>query len=150
MGSGQQAWCWCSDESWTRESKWEVQWEDMDGVHYGHFKEVKCVRRAKSSVYWPGCDDQIRNILASCANFQENRHKNSASPLYPARIPDHRFQLVSTDIFQFAGIHYLLLVDDYSKWPCVETLGFLSSRVTIEALDGFFFWFWCPREVDVG
>lgn len=55
---------------WTRESKWEVQREDMDGVHYGHFKEVKCVRRAKSSVYWPGCDDQIRNILASCANFR--------------------------------------------------------------------------------
>jgi hypothetical protein len=52
--------------------------EAMDGVHYGHFGEVKCVRRAKSSVYWPGCDDQIINMVASCATCQENRNRNPA------------------------------------------------------------------------
>lgn len=41
--------------------------EAMDGIHFDHFWEVKCVRRAKSSVYWPGCDDQIRNMVASCS-----------------------------------------------------------------------------------
>jgi hypothetical protein len=80
--------------------------EAMDGVHYGHFGEVKCVRRAKSLVYWPGCDDKIRNMVASCATCQENRNKNPSLPLYPAQIPDHPFQLVSADIIQFAGVHY--------------------------------------------
>lgn len=105
--------------------------EAMDGIHYGNFGEVKCVRWAKSSVYWRGYDDQIRNMVASCGTCQENRHKNPALPLYPARIPDHSFQLVLVDIFQFAGIHYMLLVDDYSKWPCVATLRSLSSAAMI-------------------
>jgi hypothetical protein len=30
--------------------------------------------------------------------------------MLPSRIPVHPFQLVSADIFQFAGVHFLLLV----------------------------------------
>ena len=52
----------------------------MDGIHFGHFGEVKSVRRAKSSIYWLGCDDQIRNMVASCSSCKENRHKNPALP----------------------------------------------------------------------
>ena len=55
--------------------------EVMDGVHDCHFGEVKSVQRAKSAVYWPGCDDQIRNMVASCSICQENRHRNPAQPL---------------------------------------------------------------------
>jgi hypothetical protein len=85
----------------------------MEGIHFGHFVEVKCVRWAKSSVFWPDCDDQIRNMVASCATCQKNRHKNPA--LFPVLLPVHPFQMVSADIFQFAGVHYLILVDEYSK-----------------------------------
>ena len=49
--------------------------EVMESVHDGHFGEVKSVLWARSSVYWPGCDDEIRNI-ASCSTCQESRHKN--------------------------------------------------------------------------
>jgi hypothetical protein len=50
--------------------------ETMEGVHFGNFCKVKSVRRAKSSVFWPGCDDHIRNMVASCATRQKNRHKH--------------------------------------------------------------------------
>ena len=119
----------------------------MDGIHYGHFGEVKCIRRAKSSVYWPACDDQIRNLVASCNTCQENRHKNPALPMLPSRIPVHPFQLVTADIFQFAGVHYLLLLDGYSKWPCVAKLRSLTSAATIQAMDGFFADFGVPEEL---
>ena len=79
--------------------------EAMDGIHYGHFGEVKCIRRAKSSVYWPGCDDQIRNLVASCNTCQENRHKNPALPMLPSRIPVHPFQLVSDCRLIFFSLH---------------------------------------------
>lgn len=52
----------------------------MTGIHDGHFGEVKCVLRARSAVYWPGCDDQIRNMVASCPTCQEHRHRNPAPP----------------------------------------------------------------------
>ncbi len=46
--------------------------------------------------------------------------------------------MVSVNIFQFAGVHYLLLVDEYSTWPCVAKLKYLTAASTIEALGGFF------------
>ncbi|XP_045030394.1 uncharacterized protein K02A2.6-like [Daphnia magna] len=86
-------------------------------------------------------------MVASCPSGQENRHNNPALPLFPTRIPVHPFQKVSADIFQFGGVHYLLLVDEYSKWPCVATLRTLTSSSTIEALDGFFADFGTHEEI---
>lgn len=80
--------------------------EAMEGIHFDHFGEVKCVRRAKSSVFLPGCDDQIRNMAASCSFCQENWHKNPTLPLFPIRLPVYPFQMVSADIFQFGGLHF--------------------------------------------
>ena len=77
--------------------------EVMAGIHDGHFGEVKSVLRARSVVYWPGCDDQIKNMVASCPICQECRHRNPALPLFPVTLPVHPFQLVSGDLFQFTG-----------------------------------------------
>jgi hypothetical protein len=61
--------------------------EAMEGIQFGHFGKVKNVRRTKSSVFWPDCDDHIRNMVASFATCQKNRHKNPALPLFPVRLP---------------------------------------------------------------
>ncbi|KZR99190.1 Uncharacterized protein APZ42_005048, partial [Daphnia magna] len=82
--------------------------EAMDGVHDGHFGETKSVLRAKSSVYWPGWEDHIRNVVASCPVCQENRPKNPRLPLFPVRIPEYAFQLVSADLFEFNNVNYIL------------------------------------------
>lgn len=42
----------------------------MEGIHDGHFGELQRVLKAKSAVYWPGCDDQIRNMVDSCVTCQ--------------------------------------------------------------------------------
>jgi hypothetical protein len=89
--------------------------ETMEGIHDGQFGETKSVLRAKSAVYWPGWEDQVKNMVASCAVCQENRCRNPKQPLYPVRLPDYAFQMVSADIFHFESVNYLLLVDSYSK-----------------------------------
>jgi hypothetical protein len=65
--------------------------------------------------------------------MSRNLRKNPALPLFPTRLPIHPLRMVSADIFQFGGVHYLLLVDEYSKWPCVARLRTLTSASTIEA-----------------
>ena len=57
--------------------------EVLEGIHDGHFGELKCILRAKSAVYWPGCDEQIRNMVASCVTCQTHRHRNPSPPLRP-------------------------------------------------------------------
>lgn len=84
-------------------------------IHNGHFGEVKFVLRVKSAVYWPGCDDQIWNMVASCPTCKTHRHRNTLQPLHPVSLPAHAFQQVSADIFMFSGVNIFLLVEAYSK-----------------------------------
>jgi len=121
--------------------------EVLRRIHDGHFGEVKCVERAKSSVYWPGYCDQIRNVVASCAACQENRHKNPAQPLYPVSLPVHPFEKVGSDLIEYGGVHYLRLVDYYSKWPCVTPLKSLVSSSVISEMDRYFAEFGIPSEL---
>ena len=46
------------------------------GGYTRHFSETKSVLRAKSAVYWPGWEDQVKNMVASCLVCQENRNRN--------------------------------------------------------------------------
>ncbi len=118
--------------------------ETMEGIHDGHFGETKSVLRAKSAVYWPGWEDQVKNMVASCAVCQEKSCRNPKQPLYPVRLP--AFQMVSADIFHFESVNYLLLVDSYSKWPWVVPLKSMTSAVLIEEM--FFCDFGRPEEFE--
>ena len=41
----------------------------------------------------------------------------------PHDVPQHPFQKVGADLFELNGVHYLLVVDYYSKFPIVRRLG---------------------------
>ena len=122
--------------------------ETMEGIHDGHFGETKSVLRAKSAVYWPGWEDQVKNMVASCSVCQENRSRNPKLPLHPVRIPDYAFQMVSADLFEFGRVKYILLVDSYSKWPCVVPLKSTTSSALIEEMSRFFCDFGRPEELE--
>jgi hypothetical protein len=121
--------------------------EVLAGIHDGHFGEVKCILRAKSAVYWPGCDEQIRNMVASCSTCQTHRHRNPAQPLRPVPLPVHAFQWVSADIFLHGGVNYLLIVDAYSKWPACVPLRSLSSSSVVAEMERIFSDFGVPEIV---
>ena len=121
--------------------------EALEGIHDGHFGEIKCVLRARSAVYWPGWEEQVRNAVASCAICQEHRHRNPQLPFYPVRVPDHAFQLVSSDLSEFSQVHYLLLVDAYNKWQCVVPIKSTTSSALISEMARFFSDFGRPEEL---
>ena len=121
--------------------------EVMEGVHDGHFGEIKSVLRARSAVYWPGCDDQIRNMVASCSTCQQNRHKNPSQPIYPVKLPVYPFQMLSADHFKFGGIDHLLVIDSYSKWPCATPLKNLTASNTVAEMERIFADFGTPEEL---
>lgn len=116
-------------------------------IHDGHFGEVKCVERARSSVYWPGYCEQVRNVVAGCSTCQENRHRNPAQPLYPVKLPGHPFEKIGTDLFEFKGVNYLLVVDYFSKWPCVAPLQSLHTTAVLNEMERLFADFGIPCDM---
>ena len=85
-------------------------------------------------------------MVASCLVCQENRNRNPKLSLHPVRILDYAFQIVSADLFEFGRVKYILLVDSYSKWPCVVPLKSTTSSALIEEMSRFFCDFGRPEE----
>ena len=116
-------------------------------IHDGHLGISKCVERAKLTVYWPRYIDQVTNLVEGCAKCQENRHQNPAQPSYPVPIPDYPFQKVAADLYEVRGVHYLLVVDYFSKWPCAVPLKTITSAAVITELKRFFIDFGVPEQL---
>jgi len=124
-----------------------LQPEVLRKIHDGHFGEVKCIERAKSSVYWPNYVEQIRNLVASCSSCQLNRHRNPAQPLHPIDPPDYPFQKIGADLFEFRGVDYLLVVDYYSKWPSALPLRSLTASSVIREMERIYADFGVPEQL---
>ena len=106
----------------------------ISGIHDGHFGIGKCTGGAKTTVYWPGYINQIRDIVESCAECQQNREANPAMPLQPHEVSSYPYQVVASDLFELDGHSYLLVV---SKWPSVVKLADTRSSTMIGHLEMF-------------
>ncbi|XP_057380138.1 uncharacterized protein K02A2.6-like [Daphnia carinata] len=124
-----------------------LQPEVLRQIHEGHLGISKCIERAKLTVYWPNYVDQITNMVEACNMCQDHRHQNSNQPCFPVAIPDYAFQKVATDLYEIAGVHYLLVIDYYSRWPCAAQLRGITSASVVEELKRIFVDFGFPEQL---
>ena len=99
----------------------------LEATHTGHQGETKCLLLARQSVFWPGISNDIRQMVKDSALC--NRHQQ-AQPKLPAMQPDlptRPWEKLGSDIFQFNGANYLIIVDYYSRFPIIRPLGDISA-----------------------
>ena len=107
--------------------------QTMLKIHEGHQGAERCRLRVKSSVWWPGVTGEVQQFVENCRDCaKEARHRRE--PLLPTPLPDYPWQVVGTDLFEFKGAHYLLVVDYFSRYPEVAKLTSTTSRSIIEEL----------------
>ena len=59
-------------------------------------------------------------------------------PMIPSPLPTYPWEKVATDLFEFQGQHYLLLVDYFSQYPEVIRLTSTTSASVISAMKSVF------------
>ena len=107
------AWIWDAQQQATQNGQPAIviprslRTEVLQRIHSGHFGEVKCFERARSSVYLSGYCDQVRNAVVSCSVCQEHRHANPLQPSHPISLLDHPFEKVGSDLLEYGGANYL-------------------------------------------
>ena len=74
------------------------------------------LRRARTSVWWPGMNVQLKKFIASCEVCNAFQTKNQKETLLSHEIPNRLWSKVASDIFEWNKEHYLVLVDYYSDW----------------------------------
>ena len=57
-----------------------LQDEYLRCLHTGHFGISKCQARAKSTVYWPGIDKHIMNLIGHCDTSRSMQHATPPPP----------------------------------------------------------------------
>lgn len=89
-------------------------------IHEAHFGIEKCKNRARELMYWPGMSRDIEDTVLKCTVCEKFKKTNTKEPLHPHAIPERPFEKIGIDLMEFRNVHYLVLIDYYSKWIEIE------------------------------
>jgi hypothetical protein len=89
--------------------------EILDQIHVGHQGITKCRERTHQSVWWPGINRQLGDIILSCPECCKDRQPPTL-PLKPSEYPKLPWETVGTDLFSWKESNYLLIVDYFSRF----------------------------------
>ena len=100
-------------------------------MHEGHLGLNKCKMRAKETVYWPGMNEQLEQLILNCQlclKYSRSKDKNTPITALGHEIPSVPWSKVATDIFHFKSKSYLLVVDYTSRFPIVREIKSMSAQ----------------------
>ncbi|XP_063384581.1 uncharacterized protein K02A2.6-like isoform X1 [Cydia fagiglandana] len=121
--------------------------EMLDIIHSGHAGVVKCKKRARKVLYWPGMSRDIEDYVLACRVCEKYRMSNCKQPIISHEIPDLPFSKVGMDIGYYAGKDFLVVVDYFSKWIEVAKLKNKSTTNIIDELIKIFSTLGIPRQI---
>ena len=107
-------------------------------LHDSHRGAEATKRRAKQTVFWPGINADITNVVRACdacqtllPSQQQEEYRNDDHPRRP-------FESISAD-FSVAGKSFLVIVDRLSGWPVVFPCGKdTTAAATIKHFNRYF------------
>ena len=95
------------------------------------FRIKKYKLHAKETVYWPGLNDQLEDVLLNCElclKYSNSKCKQEPSLLLGPEMLLHPWTKLATDVFHFEGVSYLLIVDYTSRFPVVCKLTLMTGQ----------------------
>ena len=106
-------------------------------LHSGHQGTTKCYERARQPVWWPGIRSDLEDVIRKCIICSKHRTQH-AELLLPSAFPDHHWQKVASDLFEWKRTNYLLIVDYYSRYIEIAKLSSTTSNDIINHLKSVF------------
>ena len=103
----------------------------MKQIHKGHLGLNKCKLRAKETVYWPGLNNELEDLVLNChlcLKYSNEKCKLEPSLALGQEVPLYPWTKLVTDIFHFEGASYLLIVDYTSSYPVVCKLTSMTDQ----------------------
>ena len=120
----------------------------LNTLHTAHQGPDSILRRARQTVYWPALDKDVVSICSRCKECIKNAPSNTKEHLMLSPVPEFPFQNTVSDIFSFAGHHYLIYADRLTGWT--ELFYFSqdpTSSMIIKSLRDVFHRFGVPMEM---
>ena len=101
---------------------------------------------ARSTVYWPRIDFDIEDLCRKCTFCGQFQNKPDKPSIHPWMMPEKPWSRLHLDhAINFLGRNWLVLVDAYSKYPCIHPTTSTSSKSTTAILEQEFAHFGYPH-----
>ena len=115
-------------------------------LHLGHFGMQRMKQLARSTVYWPRIDFDIEDFCRKCTSCGQFQNKPDKPSIHPWMMPEKPWSRLHLDhAINFLGRNWLVLVDAYSKYPCIHPTTSTSSKSTTAILEQEFAHFGYPH-----
>ncbi|XP_055623431.1 uncharacterized protein K02A2.6-like [Toxorhynchites rutilus septentrionalis] len=95
---------------------------DIDDVTPRLQRIEKTLSKARTQFFWPGMTNDLKELVSSCTICEKFRRNNCKEPLVQDNISEYPFQRVSTDIYEYGGYDWLVVIDAYSGFICSDRL----------------------------
>ena len=95
----------------------------LSDLHDSHQGSVCTKQRARLTVYWPGIDNDIDNIILSCQLCQDHLPAHPKEPLIQKPKPLRPFQEIAVDYCTYGGQQFLIIVDCFTDWSEIIPMG---------------------------
>ena len=109
----------------------------LKATHTGHQGETKCLLLARQSIFWPGISGDIRQVVKDCEICNQYQQAQPKLPAMQPDLPTRPWEKLGSDIFQFNGANYLIIVDYYSRFPIIRPLVDTSASTISSHLNQF-------------
>lgn len=116
-------------------------------IHQGHNGMERCKSRARQSLYWPGMNAEIEELVARCSYCLTYRNKQQSEHLIDHEIPNSPWIKVASDVFHLLGHHYVIVTDYYSGYIEIERIADTTSPSVITKLKKIFARHGIPQEL---
>ena len=105
----------------------------------GHQGIIKTKQLMQEKVWFVGIDKTVERIVSQCLLCQVATPVNKRELLKLSKLLDRPWSELSIDLTEIPTSDYLLVItDDHSKFPIVETITSTSARAVIPKLDQIF------------
>lgn len=120
----------------------------LDILHTGHTGMQRMKQLARTAVYWPGIDSEIATLCKKCTGCAEHQNSPPKEVNHPWIRPEKPWMRIHIDhAINFLGSNWLIVVDAYSKYPCIHKTSSTSTATTIDLLEESFAHFGYPNQI---
>ena len=126
-----------------------MQEKILNIAHEGHQGVVRTKQLLRSCVWFPGINKKVESLINSCLACQAVDETSAPNtPIQMTPMPEAPWTNVSIDFFGpvHPGNEYLMvLIDDFSRFPIVDTVYSIKCSTIVRRLDNLFGIFGIPE-----
>ena len=92
----------------------------------------------RATIFWPQINQQIENMVKKCNTCQQHQRKQQREPMKPSNVAQCQFVMVGSDLLNWNGQDFVLVVDYYSRFWDIKKLYKTDSAAVIKKLKHIF------------